>query len=92
MLCGESTTGTFGNGGGLALTREGRMQLPAAHGPCPALLLSVSIFSHRGSGVFKVVTHQAPPKGICVGLKLLFHLSSLSVHLWDVFLNQVDKK
>lgn len=31
MLCGESTTGTFGNGGGLALTREGRMQLPAAH-------------------------------------------------------------
>lgn len=40
----------------------------------------------------KVVTHQAPPQGICIGLKLLFHLLSLCIHLWDIFLNQVDKK
>lgn len=40
----------------------------------------------------KVVTHQAPPQGICIGLKLLFHLLSLCIHFWDIFLNQVDKK
>lgn len=39
-----------------------------------------------------MVTHQTPPKGICVGLKLLFHLSSLCIHLWHILLNQVDKK
>lgn len=43
-------------------------------------------------GVFKVVTHQAPPQGICIGLKLLFHLSALCVYLRHVFLNQVDKE
>lgn len=38
------------------------------------------------------VTHQAPPQGICIGLKLLFHLLSLGVHLWHILFHQVDKK
>lgn len=39
-----------------------------------------------------MVTHQTPPEGVCVGLELLFHLSSLRIHLRHILLNQVDQK
>lgn len=57
----------------------------------PPISLWITGHPHGGWGVQKV-THQAPPKGICIGLKLLFHLFSLRIHLRHVFLHQVDKK
>lgn len=38
------------------------------------------------------MTHQAPPEGVCIGLKLLLHLFPLGIYLRHVFLNQVDKE
>lgn len=90
-LLGTSPGGGFLNGGALLFpvlkNATAQPHMFTSRPPHPSHLPTDP---HRAA--FKVVTHQAPPQGICVGLKFLFHLFSLGIHLRHIFLNQVDEK
>ena len=90
-LQGVSPRGRFINGGALLSpvlkNTAAQPRASTSRPPCPSV---PPADSHKAA--FKVVTHQAPPQGICVGLKFLFHLFSLGIHLRHIFLNQVDEK
>lgn len=72
--------------------REGSGWLLSLSEGCPGHVSVLSVPTGLVSGGEGRETHQPPPQGISIGLKLLFHLLSLGIHFGHILLHQVDKK